>query len=91
MCKHPGARPIARAVCSGARIFECSKMVAGQSSMAGVCLFQAVSGVVLVALLSLVAADEIVISLDGDKWLLSGSDSSGRVKGLQACSRTSAH
>ena len=58
------------------------KMVAGQSSMAGVCLFQAVSGVVLVALLSLVAADEIVISLDGDKWLL--SDSSGRVKGLQA-------
>ena len=56
-------------------------MVAGQSSMAGVCLFQAV---VLVALLSLVAADEIVISLDGDKWLL--SDSSGRVKGLQACS-----
>ena len=58
------------------------KMVAVPNSMLGVRFFQAVCGVALAALLAVGAADEIVISLDGDKWLL--SDSSGRVKGLQA-------
>ena len=50
--------------------------------MAGVSLLQSVPGAILVAFLAVVTADEMVISLDGDNWLL--SDSSGQVKGLQA-------
>ena len=41
-----------------------------------------VSAVVLVAALAVAVADQTVISLDGDNWIL--SDSFGRVKGLQA-------
>ena len=38
--------------------------------------------VVLVVILAVAAADQTVISLNGDNWIL--SDSFGRVKGLQA-------
>lgn len=41
-----------------------------------------VSALLSVTFLAFAATDEIVISLDGDKWLL--SDGSGRVKDVQA-------
>ena len=45
--------------------------------------------VVLVAVLAVGTADQTVISLNGDNWIL--SDSSGRVKGLQATVPGQAH
>ena len=50
------------------------------SKMAASCL--TISTLLLLSFLALTAANEMVISLDGDNWQL--SDSFGKVKGLQA-------